>query len=223
MKKFILSDVCPHEVSLVSEGAIQKKFIIYKNKNEKFKFEKGEFPMKIEELIELGLCDASEVERIGKKIEKEDKSGTIEKLLESIAKILGKKVEKSENVDKMTDEEKKKEEEKKKAEEMKKTKEQEDLVKKLDELTKKVEGSVKAQELLTKLSTCQDPKEFLKVLAEAKEITKTEPEKEDVNVKVVKALDTITKRLETIELASKGLKGQDSVNKKPSNWGGAFK
>jgi large subunit ribosomal protein L23 len=83
------------------------------------------------------------------------------------------------------------EDEKKKSEdEMAKMKEQ------VDSLTKAVEGNKKMEELLTKLSSEKDPKEFLKVLNEIKELTKVKPAEEDSNVKVAK-LNTLHMALKT--------------------------
>jgi hypothetical protein len=93
----------------------------------------------------------------------------------------------------------------------------------VDSLTKAVEGNKKMEELLAKLSSEKDPKEFLKVLNDIKELTKVKPAEEDSNVKVAKLLSEVTKRLEGIELKSKGLNGQESPIKKTSSWGGAFR
>ena len=225
MRKFNLSDVKPVEVSLVDAGAIRKEFVIFKNKNGESKFYKGEMKtMKLEELIELGLVDENEVKGFVKK----DEKGTdvIANMLAAINKMLTGKVDKTEviPVEKMTEEEKKKlADEKAKADaaagDVKKLQEQ------VDKLTKDAEGNNLAKDLLAKLGKASDPKEFLKVLKEVKDFSiVTEPEPTDANGKMVKVLDGIAKRLETIELSSKGLKGQESTEQKKSGgWGGAFR
>jgi len=231
-KKFNLSEVKPCEVSLVDEGAIQKKFIIFKNKNGQSEFKKGEFKsMKIEEAIELGLVDAEEAERIGKKKEEpKDNSNVIKELLGHITKMLSSKSESAKTeekpVEKMTPEEKKAMEDKKKKEEDTAKANTDDVTKlkeQVDALTKQMTDSKKGQELLVKLSSCEDPKEFLKVLKEIKELNKKDPEPKDANERIVKVLDSLEKRLESMELVSKGLKGQESTEQKKSGWGGAFR
>lgn len=227
-KKYILSEVKPHEVSLVDEGAIQKKFVIFKSKNPKFKTGGG--TMKIEEAIEMGLIDADQAARIKKgEDSKDDKvdSNVIKDLMASLVKMVKKAKDEDKPADKLADKPADKPEDKsaekpedKSSDEVKKLQES------VDKLTKDVEVSKKAQDLIAKLNSdaAKDPKEFLVILNEIKELDKKAPASENTDEKIVKALEEVTKRLEHIELKSKGIDGQDAaLEKSKSTWGGAFK
>lgn len=222
MKKFILSDVRPFEVSLVDKGAIKKDFLIYKNQNGNSKSKNGGGKMKIEEAIQLGLIDESEKERLAKKDQPD--SNVMKELMSSVQKIVAKALGKEPDMSGMSEEEKKAALEKKQKEEEANKSEITKLSSKVDDLTKTLDGMKKGQELLAKLSSAQDPKEFLKILKEIKELNKKEPESLSADEKIVKALDLIEKRLEAITLKSNGLHGQeDTPAAKKSNWGGAFR
>ena len=224
---FRLSGTKVNEISLVDEGAIQRKFLIFKNKNSKS--EKGSKLMDNKELLEMGLITKAQFDALEKAKEEnpDDKkvdSNIIKELLTSVSKLLSKK---SEGEGEGEGEGKKKEGEGK-GKEKKETEKSNEDIKKLqetvDKLQKDMESSVKLQELVTKLNSCEDPKEYLKVLKEIKEFTKKEEKPETNDEKVGKVLDGIAKRLEKIELQSKGLRGQESVEKgKTSEWGGIFK
>jgi len=221
MKQYDLSNVKTNEVSLVDSGAIKKKFIIYKNKNSKLNIG-GNRSMTLEELKKLGLIDDEEINKLSKtdKSAEEIETSLIQRLVESVKKVLS-----SEKVEKDSDGKDGDDKNKEGDEKADVAKTKEDIKKlqdKIDELTKLLDESKKSQDLLQKISESKDLKEFAQYLKKSKELFK-KTENPDKDTMIVKSLEGIIQRLEKVELKSNGIDGNEDIQKnKSSKWGGAF-
>jgi len=230
-----LLDVKVGEVSLVDNAAIRRKFIIMKrDENNEISKMGGEEKMTIEELKKLGLLDEDfEIPPVKEEDTKEKDSKTVfSKILEEFKilkeKILGKKDDKTDSKVSLDDSDVKKV--KDMIEELTSLisvsdtakKEDEGVKKLLDEVTKlkvEVEKTKKDSDIVSKIRDAKDVKELAVTISE---IRKKEEGQKTVIEKLGDTLDIVSKRLESLELQSKGLKGQETVTKKTSEWGGAF-